>query len=467
MTRETFGIFLALGLFALGPLGCTPKPSSEEDPQVKPAAQTQSAAPEAPALAPIAATAAVPATARPAPAAVPNLRIVSWNLEWFPGHKPEATPEAGAQHMEIARAALVELKPDILLLEEIRDWESAAELVKAVPGMQVHVASRFQPRPQNQVVASRFCADSTWSDSWQPDGITPPRGYSFAAIELPDHRFLLTYALHLKSNLGDFAEDVAMRQAAARQLVKHASEMLAIYGQRGPCAVVVGGDLNTSLDDPKFKEDQTLSGLIKAGFHWTFDGVPFAERTTIPAKNGFADNCFDHIFTAGLGIQTAKVKSYPGISDHNPVVLDVDLAKADFRPQIDPVAAIALLAPVNPAMAGSATPPGAPPLKLEAGDAAGLLAAVGRSGVVKGRVQKVASTKTNSIHFINFAGVPRGGFTGIVRQAYYDSVALALGGELKGALEGKTIELRGEIVRYKEEPQIVITSASQITVLKE
>lgn len=388
------------------------------------------------------------------------MRIVAWNLEWFPGRKPEPTAEAEAQQMASAKAALAGLRPDVLLLTEIRDWDKAQELCQAVPGMQVHIASRFDTRPQNQVVASTFPADSGWSDVWKTEVVTPPRGYSFAALELPGRRFLLAYALHLKSNLGELSTNISLRQAAARQLLTHAQEMIAIYSQRGPVAVVIGGDMNTSLDDPKFAADKTLQALIDAGFHWTHKGVPFAERTTIPASGAFPDNCFDHIFTAGLGQPTATVKSFPDVSDHNPVILDVDLAKADFQPRIDPAKGLAILpVPELP------KPPPSVPGTLDATDAEALKTAIGKTATVHGRVQNVGATATGSIHFINFAGVPRGGFVGIVRKDHYEAISTALGGDLKTVLPGKAVSLRGEIVPFKEAPQIVITAADQIRIL--
>lgn len=452
MIQQTRSFLFALFLCALGPVGCTPPPTVGNAPG------TETVAPSTvretkPAVAAPAAASAEAQLAGPA-----RLRIVAWNLEWFPGHKPEATPEAAAEQMAAAKAALVELKPDVLLLAEIRDWESAAELCKAVPGVEVHVVSRFQPRPQNQVVASRFTADSTWSESWKAEAAAPPRGYSFAAVELPGPRFLLLYALHLKSNLGELAENIAMRQVATRQLLQHAHEMLAIYSRRGPSAVVIGGDLNTSLDDPRFKDDQSLPALLKAGYHWTHAGVPMAQRATIPAKGGFPDGCFDHIFTAGLGKPTAAVPSYPGISDHNPVLVEVDLSKANFQPQLDPAAGIALLDQAA-AVANRPTPA---PVALAAADTAGLIAAVGQPVVVKGRVDKVGKTNTNSIYFLNFAGVTKGGFVGIVKQDHYAAITAALGGELAAVLEGKTIEISGNMALFKDAPQVVITSASQI-----
>jgi hypothetical protein len=162
-----------------------------------------------------------------------KLRVVSWNIEWFPGQRPEATAEESAKQMAAAKIALAELKPDVLLLQEIRDWKSAEELCSVIPGLQVHVASSFGERPQNQIVASTLPADSAWSDTWKQGPIAPPRGYSFAALQLPGGRFLLSYSLHLKSNRGELSENVAMRQEAARQLLAHVDEMVALYSKRG------------------------------------------------------------------------------------------------------------------------------------------------------------------------------------------------------------------------------------------
>jgi hypothetical protein len=43
-----------------------------------------------------------------------RLRVVDWNLEWFPGGKPDAPPEMKAKQMAAAKRAIVELQPDVL-----------------------------------------------------------------------------------------------------------------------------------------------------------------------------------------------------------------------------------------------------------------------------------------------------------------------------------------------------------------
>jgi endonuclease/exonuclease/phosphatase family metal-dependent hydrolase len=48
-----------------------------------------------------------------------TLRVVTWNLQWFPGGKPGATKDAQAHHVEVVREGIRKLDPDILLLQEV------------------------------------------------------------------------------------------------------------------------------------------------------------------------------------------------------------------------------------------------------------------------------------------------------------------------------------------------------------
>lgn len=251
-----------------------------------------------------------------------NIRVVAWNLEWFPGKRQNATPEQQAKHMKAAQDALLKLKPDILIVEEVRDWAAVEELVSIIPGLKVNVVSHFGGWPQNQGIASRFTADSAWSEDWKKSGpADPPRGYVFAALELPDGRLLLTYALHFKSNYGGIEPNIPKREESARQLLAHVGDMVKIYSKRGPVAVIVGGDFNTS-PDPEFQGEKTFEIIKGSGLDWTFEGLPLSKRISHPGSGKYADADFDHIFTAGLGKKRASVAAITGVSDHKPVVLD-------------------------------------------------------------------------------------------------------------------------------------------------
>lgn len=412
-----------------------------------------------------AAGAAASASSAGAKKAAGVVRIVSWNLQWFPGHKPNATEAVAAEHMAAAQTAVAGLEPDVVLLQEMQGWNAAAKLCEALPGFTPHVVTAFEKmipdaRLQNQVIAARLPADSGWSATWKGGANGPPRGYAFAALEAGNGRFLLVWSLHLKSNLGDFSHDVSLRAESARQLLAHVREMVELYRRRGPCAVVVGGDFNTSLDDPKFAPDPTLRSLTASGLWWTHQGVPFANRTTIPGEGSYQDNCFDHIFTAGLGRPVAFVKAFPGLSDHNPVVLDVDFSKGDFAPRIDVGPGLKELAGV-PAPNVPADLPGI----FSANDVAAIKAAMGKTATVRGKVSRVGQTKTASVTFIDFEGNDRGQFMAIVKKEHLASVSAAFEGKLE-SLVGKTVEVRGEILDYKEIPEIEVRMPADLRVVK-
>ena len=73
-----------------------------------------------------------------------TLRIATWNLQWFPGHTPTSSESDRLLHMSAAKDALLELKPDILCLQEVRDWDCVNELVTVLPKFQPLVVSRFR-----------------------------------------------------------------------------------------------------------------------------------------------------------------------------------------------------------------------------------------------------------------------------------------------------------------------------------
>ena len=57
-----------------------------------------------------------------------KVRITTWNLEWFPNGAPhETTPEIQARRIEAAADVLKKLDPDILLLQEMRDYDACSD----------------------------------------------------------------------------------------------------------------------------------------------------------------------------------------------------------------------------------------------------------------------------------------------------------------------------------------------------
>lgn len=128
------------------------------------------------------------------------VRVVSWNLEWFPGHSPHPAPGEAARHLDDVLEAMKRLQPDVLLLQEVSEGPALEALVAGLPGFRLHTVSGFGGL-RRLAIAGRLPAESAWSEGWKKDGTDdPPRGFAYAGLRLVDGRLLMTYTVHLKSN---------------------------------------------------------------------------------------------------------------------------------------------------------------------------------------------------------------------------------------------------------------------------
>lgn len=257
------------------------------------------------------------------------LRVVTWNLKWFPGGRMGASKEQQDRHIDEVRKEISKLKADIVILQEVGSAEALEETIKPL-GQAWHVAvvSRFKQgnflSGQQVAIAARMPAESVWSEPWEKGWAGPPRGYAHASFNVGGKR-LAVYGIHLKSNLGNPGENTSKREDAIEQLIAHihtGRERMA-----KPDAVIIGGDFNT--DDPDTPAGQspgerTFSMLRKAGFHWSFEGIGHEDRITCPGNGRYPDACFDYFFTSGIGKPLSAVAKADG-SDHLPVVMDVEI----------------------------------------------------------------------------------------------------------------------------------------------
>jgi endonuclease/exonuclease/phosphatase (EEP) superfamily protein YafD len=323
---------------AAAPPVSTPGPVTAPTPAMAAPTVMAAASPTpAPAPAP-----AAPPTPSPDPAAPSKLTITFWNVEWFPGRRPKAGPEAGQAHLAAVVPVLERLNPDVLGLEEVADWAAAKSIADHLKGFKVDVCSPFIAersgsditKQQQVVLCSRLPVLQAWAEPWKPgeNAVQPPRGFAFAAYQPAPGKVLLVYALHLKSNRvepgGSDEGNHAMREESSRQLLVHQQAMEKAYGSMGKVSVVMGGDLNTSLDDPKYAPEQTLRSWQAVGFKWGWENVPFADRATLPANGKYPAVCFDHLFFRGEGFKVLKAFVEPtgkDSSDHRPVTTEVEL----------------------------------------------------------------------------------------------------------------------------------------------
>jgi endonuclease/exonuclease/phosphatase family metal-dependent hydrolase len=265
-----------------------------------------------------------------------RVRCTTWNLEWFPNGSPhDASPEEQNRTITDAATVLKPLHPDILLLQEVRDYDACSRLGDAIePGAyHVEICSGFQEpfrsglSRQQVAILSRFQAQAAWSEQWKSvERIEPPRGFAFAWFKIRDAD-IGVYSVHLKSNLitrgnkeTETAKNIRKREVAIDQLMTHVRDFI---GAKIPTIhrLIIGGDFNTNQDQPMFVSEKTLSFLGRAGFQDSFAGLPLAQRVTHPANHGYPDATFDYLF--GKNFEIGKVFSTPTkVSDHWPVTCD-------------------------------------------------------------------------------------------------------------------------------------------------
>jgi endonuclease/exonuclease/phosphatase family metal-dependent hydrolase len=256
------------------------------------------------------------------------LRIVTWNLEWFPGGKT-ATKESQDRHIATVREEIRKLNPDIIILQEIGSEGALDETLKPLdPKWAVSVISNFKQggfiSGQQIAIASKFPTLSAWAEPWDRGWADSPRGYAYALFTINGKK-LAVYGLHLKSNLGNPPENTSKREDGISQLISHINSDENRVAKAD--AIVIGGDFNT--DDPdsphgQSKGERTFDFLRKAGFKWSFEGIDHDFRITCPAKGRYPAASFDHIWTKGLGEPVASPQQ-SNVSDHLPVVIDIIL----------------------------------------------------------------------------------------------------------------------------------------------
>src|SRR6478752_10431523 len=268
-----------------------------------------------------------------------TVRCSTWNLQWFPNGSPNETSIA-QQKQRIAAAAdvLRPINPDIILLQEVRDYEACARLGEAIaPGMyHVAICSAFKEPfqsglgKQQVAILSKYQAQAAWAESWKSmNGVDPPRGFAFAWFKIGNED-IGVYSVHLKSNLithgdplAESAKNIRKREIAIDQLMTHVRDFI---GAKIPAInrFIIGGDFNTNNDQSMFAAEKTLDTLATGALRNAFEKLPFEQRITHPGTHGFPDATFDYFFSKNV-LMGKPVITQTNASDHLPVTCDVTI----------------------------------------------------------------------------------------------------------------------------------------------
>lgn len=272
------------------------------------------------------------------PAGPSSVRIAAWNMKWFPSGYPVLKPEDRKPQQEYKRIGsaarfIAWQKPDVLLLEEVRDGETCMMLCtnEALKGWSVDAVTEFVSAPdapvpphQNAIVSRFTPIDSGWRRWKGRGGVYPPRGYVWAVYDFGG-TLCAVVGVHLKSNYipkdapdadAQPAQNRKMREVSARELADFARELQKRnYGGRRVEEVIVAGDFNTSIFDKQYDGEATVPTMLEAGFRDCFDGV--LDRNTMPESKWYPATCFDYMFAKGKAeFHSPVVSPKSWTSDH-------------------------------------------------------------------------------------------------------------------------------------------------------
>jgi endonuclease/exonuclease/phosphatase family metal-dependent hydrolase len=259
--------------------------------------------------------------------------VATWNLQWFPGNRPEPSSAQRSWHEREIAKSIQRLDVDLLLLQEVVDPTALERVGQAYPW---RVVSQFQRARdedpdlpvQNVAILSKVPIRESWEVGFHALPLTPDRPVrGFLGARLGTKKNGMTvYTLHLKSNRGG-REVSAQRRERAMDYLKKDWKTRGLDPEKD--VILVAGDFNCSLRNPEFAEEKTVRVLLQDGWRSATAEVPWPEAATVKpdpmGKYPAAD--FDHILLSpawAKAVERGKwevgVMQDPGVpSDHWPV----------------------------------------------------------------------------------------------------------------------------------------------------
>jgi endonuclease/exonuclease/phosphatase family protein len=154
-----------------------------------------------------------------------TVRCTTWNLEWFPnGSAKEASAAQQEQRIKEAANILRPINPNIVLLQEVRDYDACARLGEAIaPGVyHVAICSAFKEPfqrglgKQQVAILSKYQAQAEWAEPWKSmNGVDPPRGFAFAWFKIGNENIHSDH--YIRSLARDAQFSLTMKSTAPSQ----------------------------------------------------------------------------------------------------------------------------------------------------------------------------------------------------------------------------------------------------------
>jgi hypothetical protein len=316
-----------------------------------------------------------------------TLRVTTWSLQPLAVRTNNPAANTNGIRIPAAAAALKRLNPDVILLQQVRDWAMCDELAQALKPAKYNVVacSAFRDgrsgelRKQQVAILAKAKAKAyfSWSEPWHNRGVPAlPGGFAFAAFQVGKHRVGL---FSIQVGAAPMGAAAKQRTAASPQerLAANIEQLLAQVGSVSSWVnnqvqgFVVGGTFGLPADQEMALHDTPLQLLQGAGFGDAFQDTPAADRATAHGRSGQPPPVADYIFTQPANWTANPRVSRAWVSRRFPVTCDVNLdappAVAAKPASTEPAAATAsppsstLSSQANPQLKPVATTPAPPP----------------------------------------------------------------------------------------------------------
>lgn len=264
-----------------------------------------------------------------------TLRVCSWRLQVPRGEAAQpAAPTTEESRIREAALALKKLNPDIILLQQARDWQMCGDLVQALKPADYNIAvcSAFRDphsgaaSPDQVAILSKRRAYFCWSEGWRAQADrTIAGGFAFAAFQIGNHRagfFAVQLGDELLAPSGNGQTSATARiQSGCRQQWLAEVETFHNWSTNRVEALVIAGAFNSRLRGP-FPAGAARARVLKEEYFGNdFLGAPLEQPVTLGnrAQSGAAA---DYVF-AGLA---PNPEVLPGVVlSRCPATCDLDL----------------------------------------------------------------------------------------------------------------------------------------------
>jgi endonuclease/exonuclease/phosphatase family metal-dependent hydrolase len=264
-----------------------------------------------------------------------TLRVTTWNLQ-----APTGASTSDIRLQEAA-AALKQISPDVILLQQVRDWKMCADLAQALQPDQytIQICSAFREAgtgalsTQQVAIISKSKAYFSWSEAWRSQGeIALPGGFVFAALQVGGQRvgfFSVQPGAASAAPRGP-TQRAGVAQAQARcvgQLLQQVASATN-WGANRVQEFVAGATFNTGAAGWLAARDNMLRLLEAADFGDTFLDTPGAQRITAAARAGQPGATADYILIQPAGCAASPRVLSATVCEHYPVTCEVELDPA-------------------------------------------------------------------------------------------------------------------------------------------